>query len=112
MLISPVGSTFSDSVAEGVKRSNTVFSSIVKAVQTARAGDPTTELLPHVKARRVAEEADTTYRKAARSLDQHRCALEERIEETLKVLQRWEMDRLSAIKTGRLLSKASRVNPR
>ncbi|KAG8861445.1 hypothetical protein FRB96_002894 [Tulasnella sp. 330] len=98
VLISPVGSTFSDSVAEGVKRSNTVFSSIVKAVQTARTGDPNTEL-PHVKARRAADEADATYRKAARSLDQHRCALEERIEETLKALQRWEMDRLNAIKT-------------
>ncbi|KAG9037564.1 hypothetical protein FRB95_005146 [Tulasnella sp. JGI-2019a] len=98
VLISPAGSNFSETVASSVKRSNTVFSSIVKAVQTATAGDPSTEL-PHIKARRLAEEADATYRKAARNLDQHRCALEERIEETLKVLQRWEMDRLNAIKT-------------
>ena len=53
----------------------------------------------YIRARHESDEADKTYRIAVRKLDRHRLALEERIEETLKVLQRWESERLRAIKT-------------
>ena len=35
-----------------------------------------------------------------RKLDRQRLGLEERVEETLKTLQKWELDRLRAVKTG------------
>ncbi|KAH9935934.1 uncharacterized protein BXZ73DRAFT_89427 [Epithele typhae] len=53
----------------------------------------------HVRARREAETADQDYRTAVRKLDKRRLGLEERIEETLKLLQKWELERLRAIKT-------------
>lgn len=55
---------------------------------------------PYVRAREEAQEADNTYRMAVRRVDRQRLALEDRIEESLKLLQRWEMDRLRAIKDG------------
>jgi len=54
-----------------------------------------------VRARKEAEEADKTYRIAVRKLDRQRLGLEERLEDTLKTLQRWEMERLRAVKTGK-----------
>ncbi|CDO73283.1 hypothetical protein BN946_scf185008.g45 [Trametes cinnabarina] len=54
---------------------------------------------PHVRARREAELADQEYRVAVRKLDRQRLGLEERIEEALKTLQKWELDRLRAVKT-------------
>ncbi|KAI0664187.1 hypothetical protein C8Q70DRAFT_1049696 [Cubamyces menziesii] len=53
----------------------------------------------HVRARREAEAADKEYRVAVRKLDRQRLGLEERIEEALKTLQKWELDRLRAVKT-------------
>ncbi|KAI0693202.1 hypothetical protein C8T65DRAFT_668442 [Cerioporus squamosus] len=53
----------------------------------------------HVRARREAETADKDYRGAVRKLDRQRLGLEERIEETLKTLQKWELDRLRAVKS-------------
>ena len=58
----------------------------------------------HARARREAEEADKAYRVAVRALDRKRLGLEERIEETLKTLQRWEIERLRAVKTGKRIS--------
>lgn len=52
-----------------------------------------------MRARREAEEADRAYRIAVRKLDRQRLNLEEHIEEALKTLQRWETDRLRAVKT-------------
>jgi hypothetical protein len=40
------------------------------------------------------------YRIAVRNLDRQRLKLEETLEETLKVLQKWETERLRAVKTG------------
>ncbi|EIW58644.1 uncharacterized protein TRAVEDRAFT_29154 [Trametes versicolor FP-101664 SS1] len=54
---------------------------------------------PYVRARRDAEVADQEYRVAVRKLDRQRLGLEERIEDTLKTLQKWELDRLRAVKT-------------
>ncbi|KAG8916646.1 hypothetical protein FRC01_002944, partial [Tulasnella sp. 417] len=85
-------------ISAGIKRSNTVVNYFVKAVQSATAPGPP-EDPPHVKARNAAREADVEYRKAVRQLDEHRCRVEERIDDTLKALQRWELDRLRAVKT-------------
>jgi hypothetical protein len=57
----------------------------------------------HIRLRGEAEEADKIYRVAVRKLDRQRLGLEERIEETLKTLQRGEMERLRAVKTGKPL---------
>lgn len=54
----------------------------------------------YIKLRREAEAADKEYRVSVRKLDRQRLGLEERIEETLKTLQKWELDRLRAVKTG------------
>ena len=55
---------------------------------------------PFIRRRREATNAEAEYRKAVRSLDRHRLKLEERIEESLKVLQNWESGRLHAVKSG------------
>jgi hypothetical protein len=77
-----------------LKRSNTFVNMVQKAF-TANGSDP-----PHVVARQDAETADKMYRVAVRKLDRHRLGLEERIEETLRTLQRGEIERLRAVKTG------------
>lgn len=68
---------------------------VSKALTTNANGEPA-----YVRARQEAEEADHNYRVAVRKLDRQRLGLEERIEETLKLLQRWESERLRAVKTG------------
>ena len=86
-------------VAENlIKRTNTFVSIVSRAVSAANSGasgEP-----PHIRARHEAEDADKIYRVAVRKLDRQRLGLEEKIEETLKALQRWELDRLRAVKTG------------
>jgi hypothetical protein len=52
-----------------------------------------------VRARVESDAADREYRIAVRKLDRQRLGLEERIEDALKVLQRWETERLHAVKT-------------
>lgn len=54
----------------------------------------------YLKLRHEAEQADDVYRLAVRKLDRQRLGLEERLEDTLKTLQRWETERLRAVKTG------------
>ncbi|KAF9045812.1 hypothetical protein BDZ89DRAFT_979706 [Hymenopellis radicata] len=76
------------------KRTNTLVNIVSKALQVNQTGEQ-----PHVRARHEAEEADKTYRLAIRKLDRQRLGLEERLEETLKTLQRWELERLRAVKT-------------
>lgn len=79
-----------------LKRSTTFVSLVSKALNTTSTpSEPA-----YVRARNEAEEADRAYRIAVRKLDRQRLGLEERIEETLKVLQRWESERLAAVKTG------------
>lgn len=79
-----------------VKRTATFANLVTKAL----ANNPTGEA-PYVRARREAETADQEYRVAVRKLDRQRLGLEERIEDTLKNLQKWELDRLRAVKTGK-----------
>lgn len=73
---------------------------VSKALAANVNGEPT-----YVRARQDAEEADRIYRIAVRKLDRQRLGLEEKIEETLKMLQHWESERLRAVKTGAFYSK-------
>ena len=77
-----------------MKRSNTFVSVVAKALVT-KESEPA-----HIKAKVEAEEADNAYRIAIRRLDRQRLGVEERVEETLKTLQKWENERLKAVKTG------------
>lgn len=77
------------------KRTANFASLVTKALNTNPTGEA-----PYVRARREAEAADQEYKTAVRNLDRQRLGLEERIEETLKKLQQWELDRLRAVKTG------------
>lgn len=84
-------------VAENlIKRTGTFVNLVTKALNNqANNSEP-----GYVKARHDAENADKTYRVAVRKLDRQRLGLEERIEDTLKMMQRWEVERLRAVKTG------------
>lgn len=64
----------------------------------------------HVRARAEANAADAAYRSAVRKLDRQRLGLEERVEETLKLLQKWELDRLRAVKTVLLQYQGTLAN--
>ncbi|KAJ7115832.1 hypothetical protein C8R44DRAFT_793397 [Mycena epipterygia] len=87
---SPIKTLQSDNL---IKRTNTFVNLVSKALSNQNA-EPA-----YIKARNEAEEADHVFRVATRKLDRQRLGLEERIEETLKLLQRWEMERLRAVKT-------------
>lgn len=80
-----------------LKRTNTFFNVVTKALNTNQFTEPT-----HMKTRHEAEDADKAYRVAVRQLDRQRLGIEERLEDTLKTLQRWEIERLRAVKTGEL----------
>ena len=78
-----------------LKRSGTLANFVMKQIKN------TNNAPPYVKARQDAHEADEAYKNAVRLLDRQRLALEDRIEETLKLLQKWELDRLRIIKDGK-----------
>jgi hypothetical protein len=78
-----------------LKRSNTLASLVNKVMNANADVEPA-----HLRARREADDADKMYRVSVRKLDRRRLALEETIESTLKTLQKWEAERLRAIKTG------------
>ncbi|KAI0322821.1 hypothetical protein OF83DRAFT_1048625 [Amylostereum chailletii] len=77
-----------------LKRSNNFLYVVSKALTANNHGEP-----PHIRARAEADAADKAYRIAIRKLDRQRLGLEERMEETLRILQKLEMDRLRAVKT-------------
>lgn len=80
---------------ENLRKQTATFTNFVTKALNAGQSEPA-----HVRARQEAEEADQTYRIAVRRLDRQRLRLEEGLEETLKTLQQWEVERLRAIKTG------------
>ena len=89
-----------------LKKTGNLVNLVSKALNTSGAnGEPA-----YVRARNEADDADKAYRIAVRKLDRHRLALEERIEETLKVLQRWETERLRAVKTVLLQYQGTMAN--
>lgn len=85
-------------MAEAVAARTTTIASLVSKALNAN-GNGNNEP-PHIRARREADTADRDYRITVRKLDRQRLGLEERVEETLKTLQKWELDRLRAVKTG------------
>lgn len=91
---SPVMANFAPMAENLVKRSNTFVSLVSKAINANSSSEPT-----HIRLRADAEAADKEYRVGVRRLDRQRLGLEERIEETLKAAQRWELERLQAVKT-------------
>ena len=79
-----------------IKRSNGFLNVVSKAL----AANPSSSTEPpHVRARLEADDADREYRVGVRKLDRQRLGLEERIEDALRSLQRWETERLHAVKT-------------
>ena len=88
-----------------IRRSNTFVSVVAKALNANAHSEPA-----HIRARAEAEEADYIYRVAIRKLDRQRLSLEERVEETLKILQRWEAERLRAVKTVLLQYQGTLAN--
>ncbi|KAK6992218.1 hypothetical protein R3P38DRAFT_3408860 [Favolaschia claudopus] len=76
-----------------MKRTNTFVNLVSKALSN-RDAEPA-----YIRARNEADEADHIFRVATRKLDRQRLGLEEKIEEMLKTLQRWEIERLRAVKT-------------
>ncbi|CAL1714693.1 unnamed protein product [Somion occarium] len=82
-------------IADGVAKRTGTFANLVSKALTSNA----TNEPPYVRARREADAADQEYRTAIRKLDRQRLGLEERIEDTLKTLQKWELDRLRAVRT-------------
>jgi hypothetical protein len=88
-----------------IKRSNNLVNVVTKALNANAQSEPA-----YIRLREEAEAADKVYRVAVRRLDRQRLGLEERIEETLKTLQRWELERLRAVKTGKPLLTASQGN--
>ncbi|KZT27869.1 hypothetical protein NEOLEDRAFT_1154840 [Neolentinus lepideus HHB14362 ss-1] len=87
-------------IAEGLVKRSENFVHLVQRALNANANGAVEP--PFVKLRKDAETADKEYRIAVRKLDRQRLGLEERIEDTLKLLQRWEGDRLRAVKTALL----------
>ncbi|KAJ1306794.1 hypothetical protein OPQ81_007780 [Rhizoctonia solani] len=78
-----------------IKRSGTVMNFIQRAVKNVNApAEP-----PHIRARNEADAAERSYRAGVRALDKQRLGVEEKVEEALKVLNRWEIERLRAVKT-------------
>lgn len=94
----PVETAPKENTGTLLKRTGTLFGVVSKVLNANQNGEPN-----HIKMRREAEESDQTYRIAVRRLDRQRLGLEERIEEALKLLQRWESERLAAVKTGKKL---------
>lgn len=91
----PKGRQIADNL---LKRSNNLVNVVTKALNANSQGEPL-----YVRLRHEADEADKIYRVGVRKLDRQRLGLEERIEEVLKMLQRWEAERLRAVKTGKLV---------
>ncbi|PPQ96939.1 LOW QUALITY PROTEIN: hypothetical protein CVT26_005958, partial [Gymnopilus dilepis] len=79
-----------------LKTTGNFVSLVSKALNNSAASNEP----PYIRGRQEADKADKAYCIAVRRLDRHRLALEERIKETLKLLQRWESKTLRAVKTA------------
>ncbi|KAF8845130.1 hypothetical protein BDN67DRAFT_962064 [Paxillus ammoniavirescens] len=88
-----------------LKRSGNLVNVVTKALNANSQNEPL-----HVRFRHEADEADKLYRVSVRKLDRQRLGLEERIDEVLKTLQRWEMERLAAVKTVLLQYQGTLAN--
>lgn len=104
-ITSPVIQNLAPVADNFMKRSNTLVNMVSKAINETRHSEPL-----HIRARAEADAADKAYRSAVRKLDRQRLGLEERLEDTLKTLQKWEIDRLRAVKTVLLQYQGTLAN--
>ncbi|KAI5124190.1 hypothetical protein M0805_005041 [Coniferiporia weirii] len=105
IITSPVIANLSPMADNLVKRSNTIVNIVSKAINDGRHSEPF-----HIRARADANAADKAYCTAVRKLDRQRLGLAERLEDTLKKLQKWELDRLRAVKTVLLQYQGTLAN--
>ena len=103
-VLSPLQKNFSP-LAENVAKGTTSLAGMVQKVLNGNQNGAS-----YVRMRQEADVADQEYRVAVRKLDRQRLGLEERIEETLKTLQKWELDRLRAVKTVLLQYQGTLAN--
>ncbi|KAG5647823.1 hypothetical protein DXG03_007747 [Asterophora parasitica] len=90
---------------EIAKRTGNLVNLVSKVLNNNANGEPA-----FVRARQEADQADYNYRLAVRKLDRQRLGLEERLEEMLRALQRWETERLRAVKTVLLQYQGTLAN--
>ncbi|KAF8817572.1 hypothetical protein BYT27DRAFT_7199108 [Phlegmacium glaucopus] len=88
-----------------LKRTGNLVNLVSKALNNSANSEP-----GYIRARSDADEADKAYRIGVRKLDRQRLALEERIEDTLKLLQHMETERLRAVKTVLLQYQGTLAN--
>lgn len=93
----PAGTTKPLIEREAIMKTTNNFVSLVKKAIEVNLDSSSPSA--HFRARQEADQADQAYRVAARALDRQRLGLEDRIEECLKLMQRWESERLRAVKT-------------
>lgn len=133
-LVGNVGNTFSNSTklhyqwrpkafqtagiqpGKGLVRADTLNGDIAPSspVVTAAIGDYLGGFLTNqhpnetssAKLRREANEADERYKAGVKQLDLMRCTLEESMMEHLKFMERCELDRLKAIKAGKIILRS------
>jgi hypothetical protein len=68
---------------------------------------PSTTEPAHVRARREAKKADNEYREALDALEVIRLRVEEQVELGLRIWDRWERERLGAVKTGEQIQRGT-----
>ncbi|KAG9312988.1 hypothetical protein JVU11DRAFT_6426 [Chiua virens] len=88
-----------------LRRSGDLVNVVTKALNANSQNEPV-----HIRLRNEADDADKLYRVSVRKLDRQRLGLEERVEELLKTLQRWELERLAAVKTVLLQYQGTLAN--
>lgn len=78
-------------------RSGSILSATFGSSNGGSSSQPAVAL--HVRTRKEANHIEGVYRAAVRKLDRTRTRMEEIVQEGLVVLQRWEADRLAAVRT-------------
>ena len=91
--------------ATGLKRSGTIGAYLSSAVERipapikAAVGGVVSNEPRHIRLRRDADNAERVYEEAVRNLDRTRCQVEEILYEHYGLTQRWEADRIRAVKS-------------
>ena len=96
--MSPAAAVGPAAGASLLARSGSILSATFSSAAGASGSSQQTVAL-HVRARREADHIEGVYRTAVCKLDRTRTRMEEIVQEGLVVLQRWEADRLSAVRT-------------
>ncbi|EPQ27827.1 uncharacterized protein PFL1_04572 [Pseudozyma flocculosa PF-1] len=92
------------SLGAGLKRSGTIGAYLHSAVERmptplkAAVGGVVSNEPKHIRLRRDADNAERVYEEAVRNLDRTRCQVEEILYEHFGLAQKWEADRIKAVK--------------